>query len=127
MWSYVEQNTYILTPEELERGRWATLGKSCGVDGKKAIALGKRLMDHVRRGVVERYTKLRLKLSADFPDLPCDFCHGTGCRVPDGAYIPEPCSACNGLGHKRPWNFDRPLNPKHVKAFAKFCVYSGGF
>ena len=59
----------------------------------------------------------------DLPDDVCTFCNGNN----RGKNKMKDCTRCNGTGNSTNFNKHYPFDIDNVKAFAEFCIQSGGF
>ena len=124
LWDYVGKELGILTDEEYKEGLW---NNGYLISKEKAKAIGQKLSELIDSGRTEKYIEARRQFIEALADEVCEFCKGTGSRLPDHPLGKGPCLSCNGTGKERPWISNYPMDLENMKMFAEFCSFSGGF
>ena len=121
LWHYVCQICDdILTEEDLEDG-CSNSGHEINAD--KALTIGIRLHAAVLDGSAQEWKDGYDKETAALPKEPCLRCDGNN----RGYNKKKDCTSCDKTGEREAWQASYPFDVENVKAFATFCVESGGF
>ena len=116
----------ILTEKDIEGGSW---NDGHEISNTKANRIGKRLNKLIEDGEVKEYEEGYKEHLTSLNKVMCDICDGTGKRQepPITGAGDKDCNRCNATGWKDDWAKSYPFNEENVKAFADFCLNSGGF
>lgn len=123
LWSYTcELCDDVLDKEDQEHG-FSNSGHY--YDKELAREVGYRLLESVNSGFAKEWKDNYEKWQRALPREKCDICGGTGERHDD--VVDGKCNACGGAGDKEAWATHYPFDVDNIKAFAHFCIESGGF
>lgn len=123
LWDYCHQIAPELIDDELHRAGHCNDG--AGLNAKRSVALADKLQEEIRTGRCSIYANDRAARLEGIPDEDCPHCHGTGTRHDLGPS--RPCNACEGKGHRRPYDTYYGFDVDNVQKFAAFLRDSGGF
>ena len=121
LWNYCHTVADDIISDELFDSGHGNSG--AGLDDKGAKLLGNRLLQQIREGKTIQYQASYQQYLDDLPDDVCTFCNGNN----RGKNKMKDCTRCNGTGKTENFNKHYPFDVDNVKAFAEFCIESGGF
>jgi len=121
LWQFVcERLDDVLTDEDMERGNY---NDGHEITADKAMQIGIDLTCMLEDGRIEAYND-RYKAELDaMPQVDCRVCNGNN----HGNRKKRDCKACNQTGLVDDWAKSYPFNVENMRAFADFCLQSGGF
>ena len=124
----------------------AQYNDGAGLDADGAYKLGVALLADVESGKTKEWGDEYRAWQDSLPMVPCSHCGATGIRTDEvGQDMGMPtreldaedaekfgrthgwCNGCCGAGETKDWACSYPFDSENVKAFAEFCVDSGGF
>jgi len=121
LWHYVCQVCDdILTGEDMNG---CTDNSGYKIDETKALQIGIRLHAAVYDGSAQEWKEGYDKEVAQLPKEPCFRCNGNN----RGHNKKKDCKPCDKTGERENFQANYPFDVENVKAFATFCVESGGF
>ena len=121
LWHYVCQVCDdILTSEDMDG---CTDNSGYQIDTDKALRIGIRLHALVLDGSTQEWKEGYDKEVAELPKEPCFRCNGNN----HGHAKKKDCKSCDKTGERENFQANYPFDVENVKAFATFCVESGGF
>lgn len=124
LWDYCHHIAPELISDDLHKAGHYNDG--AGLDAAGAKALAAILREEIRTGHCAIYANDRAARLDGMPDEDCQHCRGTG-RRHDLGRKDWACNACEGKGHKRPYDTYYGFDVDNVQKFAAFLSDSGGF
>ena len=121
LWNYCKTIAPDLINDELFDSGHGNSG--AGLNDEDAKELGQRLLWEINNGHTIQYQASYQQYLDDLPDDVCTFCNGNN----RGKNKMKDCTRCNGTGKSTNFNKHYPFDIDNVKAFAEFCIQSGGF
>jgi len=121
LWDYVCKHSEDILTEKDMNG--CTDNSGYRIDADKALRIGIRLHTHVLDGTAQEWKEGYDKEVAELPKEPCFRCNGDN----RGNNKKKEFNSCDKTGERENWAASYPFDVENVKAFAKFCVESGGF
>ena len=121
LWNYCYHIADDLISEKLFESGHSNSGE--GLDAYNAERLGQRLLEEISKGNTIQYQASYQQYLDDLPDDVCSRCNGNN----RGNNKMKDCKMCNGTGKTTNFNKSYPFDVDNVKAFAEFCLQSGGF
>ena len=121
LWQFVcERFDDVLTEQDMERGCY---NDGHEITADKAMQIGIDLTCMLEDGRIQAYSD-RYKAELDaMPQVTCSVCNGNN----HGNRKKKDCKACNQTGLVDDWACSYPFDVENVRAFANFCLESGGF
>lgn len=103
-----------------------------GLDAQQALRLADELAEMLADKTITRYIEKRNHTLAELPDVPCQWCEGTGVRTDEvGQQMKMPernwCNGCDGKGFQQDSRRMYQVSVEDVEEFAEFVRHSGGF
>lgn len=124
-WRPLAQYVCEVAPTLTQKCQYWHTNDGDGLGKKDSLKLAAVLRAEIAAGRTQDYESSRKSKLDALPDLPCEFCDGTGTRK--DMVVPGGCNACRGTGKVRPFETSYPFETANVSEFCDFLEHCGGF